>query len=341
MRSVLRRPCLSALLLLEFAAERGLAPEQALAGTGLELSALKVVGASIDSRDELTLIASVLRQLGNPPGLGLAMGQRYHLTAYGLWGLALLNAPTLRSALETGLRYLDLTYSYLQLRLRDEGSQTRVIFDASEVPENLRRFLLERDTAALAVIQRELFAAQSHPYHLRFALPTPADLEPYRRLFGVVPEFNCAETALLLPSAQLDAALPLANPLAAQVCEAQCRQLLAERRSLAGVSAQVRDRLLRGFSGKALPDMEALAAELHLSSRTLRRHLQREGSSYRELVEEVRQTLAEELLGGIGMKVDEAAARLGYSEAASLLHARKRWRRRAGAEASASTLSSP
>lgn len=341
MRSVLRRPCLSALLLLEFAAERGLAPEQALAGTGLDLPALKAVGASIDSRDELALIASVLRQLGNPPGLGLAMGQRYHLTAYGLWGFALLSAPTLRSALETGLRYLDLTYSYLQLRLRDEGSQTRVIFDASEIPGELRRFLLERDTAALVVIQRELFAAQNHPYVLQFALPPPADLEPYRRLFGVAPEFNCAETALLLPSAQLDAALPLANPLAAQVCEAQCRQLLAERRSLAGVSAQVRDRLLRGFSGNALPDMEALAAELHLSSRTLRRRLQREGSRYRDLIEEVRQTLAEELLGSTGMKVDEAAARLGYSEAASFLHARKRWRRRAGIEASSSTRSSP
>lgn len=327
----LRRPCLSALLLLEFAAERGLAPEQALAGTGLELAALQAPGASIDSRAELALIASVLRQLGNPPALGLAMGQRYHLTAYGLWGFALLSSPTLRSAMETGVRYLDLTYSYLRLRLQDEGEQTRLIFDASELPPELQRFLIERDAAAVVVIQRELFAAQYSASALQFALPPPADLAPYTQLFGLPPQFNCAETALLLPNARLDAPLPQANPLAAQICEAQCRQLLAERRRRVGLAEQLRDRLLHGFGGGTLPDMESLAAELHLSSRTLRRRLESEGVGYRALIEEVRQTLAEELLASTGMKIDEVAARLGYSEAASFLHARKRWRARAAA----------
>lgn len=326
MPAVLHRPTLSALLLLEFAAERGLPAGQALAGTGLKREDLQAAGAKIPAAAELSLIRSVVRQLGDEPGLGLAMGQRYHLASYGIWGFALLSAPTLRRAIETGLRYLDLTYSYLRLQLIDSGAETRLMIDAGGVPPELRRFLIERDTAAFVVIARETLSAPVGPYALRYALPPPADTEPYRRLFGQTPEFGATENSLRLSREQLEAPLPQANPLAAELAEAQCRQLLAERRALAGTAAQVREALLRGIGEAQVPDMEQVAASLRMTSRTLRRRLEAEGSSFRDLLDELRQTLAEELLGTAQLKVEEVATRLGYSEAASFLHARKRWR---------------
>ena len=47
---------------------------------------------------------------------------------------------------------------------------------------------------------------------------------------------------------------------------------------------------------------------------------------FRALVEEVRQMLAEEFLRLPGMKIEEIAARLGYAEPASFIHAFKRWK---------------
>lgn len=326
MTAALRRPPLSALLLLEFASERGLPTAQALAGTGLQLEELQAPGTRIAATAELALIRSVVEQLGDPPGLGLAMGQRYHLASYGIWGFALLSSPTLRAAIDTGLRYLDLSYSYLRLQLRESGAETRLVMDASHLPAELRRFLLERDAAAFVVIARETFSAAVGPYSLRFALPPPADPEPYRRLFGRLPEFNATENSIWLPREQLDAPLPQANPLAARLGEAQCRQLLAERRALSGTAAQVRDCLLRQLGAGRATDMETVATELLTTSRTLRRRLDDEGLRFREILDGLRQTLAEELLGTAQLKVDEVAARLGYSEAASFLHARKRWR---------------
>lgn len=331
MTAALRRPPLSALLLLEFAAQRGLPEEQALRSTGLQRADLEAPAASVAGDQELALIASVVRQLGDPPGLGLAMGQRYHLTSYGIWGFALLSSPTLRSAIETGLRYLDLTYSYLRLQLQEQAGETRLQLDATAVPAELRRFLVERDMAAFVVIAREVYAAPIGPYPLRFAFPAPPDPRPYIELFGQMPEFDAAETSVLLPARWLQAPLPQANPLAARLSEAQCRQLLAARRALGGTAALVRDSLLRGIGEGRLPDMDQVAAELRVTSRTLRRRLQAEGSSYRGLLDELRQTLAEELMGTAGLKVDEVAVRLGYSEAASFLHARKRWRESARA----------
>jgi AraC-like DNA-binding protein len=72
--------------------------------------------------------------------------------------------------------------------------------------------------------------------------------------------------------------------------------------------------------------MQTVAQELHVDPRTLRRHLETEGTSFRGLVTEVRVTLALELLSNTGLTVDEVATRLGYSETASFSHAFKRWR---------------
>ena len=71
--------------------------------------------------------------------------------------------------------------------------------------------------------------------------------------------------------------------------------------------------------------MEGLSAELGMAPRTLRRHLAAEGTSFRKLVDGVRQALAEEMLAH-RMTVDEIAERLGYSEASSFVHAFKRWK---------------
>lgn len=324
----LRRSPFSVRLLLEFAAERGLEAGPVLAEAGLDAAALTAPGATVSGRRELALIAAVVRRLGDAPDLGLALGQRYHLASYGIWGFALLSAPTLRGAIETGVRYLDLTYSYLRLRLEDEGACTRIVLDDRAVPPELRRFLLERDAAAIIVIQRELFGA-TVSQAMRFALPRPPDTAPYRQLFGVEPEFDAPDTSLLLPRALLDAPLPQANPLAARLAEAQCHQLLSERRVHRGVAAQVREQLLHGIRIGQLPDMEAVAARLLMTSRTLRRRLESEDTSFRALLDELRQTLAEELLVTAGLKVEEVAARLGYSDAVSFLHARRRWRRQA------------
>lgn len=325
MRLDTTHPTTSVLLLLDFATSRGIAAETVLNRSGVSLAALAAPGAAISVGEELQCIANTVAALGNVPGLGLEMGVRYHLTTYGIWGFALISAPTLRAAFETGLRYLDLTFSYLDIRIENRGEEVHLVLDTRNVPAALQRFMVERDVAAIATIQMEIFASAYLPRRIELAFPAPADPAHYLRLLGLVPQFGAAENRVIFDAAVLDRPLPQANPLAAQLCESQCRQLLMQRQSRSGLAVQVRDALLRNIGGR-LTDIETVADGLHLTSRTLRRRLDAEGTSFRALLDEVRQTLAEELLGTAGMKVAEVASRLGYSEAASFLHARKRWR---------------
>ncbi|MES0874910.1 AraC family transcriptional regulator [Sinimarinibacterium thermocellulolyticum] len=322
--TAVRRTVVSAQLLVQLASEHGLAPADALRGTGITATMLTDPAAEIGAAQELQLVRNLVARLGQVSGLGLTAGLRYHLSAYGIWGFALLSSPNFRAVADVVSRFLDLSYAFVRFRRGEENGAFWVHMDDDEIPDDVRQFLLERDFAACCNVLRELRPAGLPIRELRFRHPAPAHASRYAQIAGVDPIFDADRNAARFDLADVDAPLPQANPLLARMCLEQCRQLLARRQARAGLAGQVRERLLQ-MPG-ALPDAAAVARDLRISERSLRRHLRAEGTSLRALTDEVRQTLAEELLTTAKLKLDEVAERLGYAEPASLIHAFKRWK---------------
>lgn len=302
----------------QLAAEHGVTAATCLAGTRLQPEQLADPGTEVSARQELTLIANMLDALGDPPGLGIEAGTRYHLTAYGIWGFALISSPTLRGAIDVGLRYVDLTFAFCRIVTSRQDDRMRLVLDTPDIPPALRRFVVERDAAAIQTMQRELFAAPMPIREARFAFPPPRSLDPFVEVFGVVPEFDAGENVLGFDPALLDVPLPQANEHTAALMQAQCRDLLDRRRARSGLSGQVRDLLVDRISYPPIADQVADA--LHMSDRTLRHRLAAEGTSFRALLDEVRERLAEEMLVS-GLTVAEIAERLGYVEVSSFSQA--------------------
>jgi len=82
------RAPMSVQLLTRLGADYGLPAEVSLERTGLREEGLRDPAATVSAKQELTVIANLLRALGDPPGIGLEAGTRYHLTTYGIWGFA-------------------------------------------------------------------------------------------------------------------------------------------------------------------------------------------------------------------------------------------------------------
>ncbi len=322
--NAVRRTVVSAQLLVQLASEHGLAAEHALRDTGIDAGALADPHAEITPAQELQLAANLVTHLGHVPALGLEAGLRYHLSAYGIWGFALLSSPNFRAVADVVSRFLDLSYAFVRFRFIDEGDAFWVDMDDSEIPAHVRGFLLERDFAACCNVIRELRPGGLPIRELRLRGPAPAYALRVAEIAGVTPIFNAERNGARLDRADVDAPLPQANPLLSRMCLEQCRQLLARRQARTGLAGQVRDRLLQ--TPGALPAAATVAQDLLMSERSLRRHLEQEGTSLRALSDEVRQTLAEELLTTADLKLEEVARRLGYAEPASLIHAFRRWK---------------
>ncbi|WP_162932615.1 AraC family transcriptional regulator [Solimonas sp. K1W22B-7] len=318
-----RRHGLSAQLLTQLAGEHGMPAARCLAGTGLVAESLDDPQTEVTVEQELRLIRNLLGELGHVPALGLQAGLRYHLSIYGIWGFALLTSSTYRSAAETVERFLDLSYAIVRVRGDYQPTDFRVVFDVSDIPADLRQFLLERAFAGWLVVTREIQPRSLPILTVQFQFPRPPYAEKFRELCGVEPRFNAAENSISLDPAAVDAPLPQADAVMARMCLEQCRQLLAKRKLRPGVAGLVRDCMFQ-MSGQ-IPTIEAIAQQLHMAPRSIRRRLEEEGTSFRALSEEVLQALAEDMLGTTNMKLEEVAMRLGYSEATSFTHAFKRW----------------
>jgi AraC-like DNA-binding protein len=318
----LPRSIMGAQILVELGVEHGLSIADCLAHTGIEPTLLTDAQAIIAARQELTLVRNLKRAIA-VPDLGLLAGQRYHLTTMGVYGLTLTSSANLRSAFEVGIRYIRLSYVFCGIRVDEIGEAFRVTFDDQQTPEDVCQFLIERLVAGMLNFHRELLGIPAPMQRIAFRWPAPADISRYIELFGIAPEFDADSNYFEMPATWANTPLPQANVAIEQSCEAQCRELLAQRRALKGLAAQVRELLLQETT--TLPDMEHVAAALSMTSRTLRRKLGAEGTRFRALLDEVREALADELLSNRGQRVDDVAQRLGYADSSSFIYAYKRW----------------
>ncbi|MFI1912896.1 AraC family transcriptional regulator [Nocardia sp. NPDC020380] len=311
-------------IMTRLAEERGMPAAACLAGTGLSTEAVIDPNAEATARQELTVVRNLLARFGAEPGLGVEAGSRYHVSLYGPWGLAMLSSRTLRDAVDMALRYVELAFAFGQLSFEETDTEARLVFDDREVPEDARAFLTERVMAGIQMLSKELFSAGVPLHRIAFRHDAPADTTRHREVLGIEPEFGAPRNELAFAAAYLDMPLPQANEWARSTCEQMCRDLLARRHARTGIAGTVRDRLVR--SPGHIPDQAAVAAELFMSPRTLSRRLNEEGTSFRALLDEVRQALSEELLDHTAMTTEQVASRLGYAEAASFIRAFRRWK---------------
>lgn len=319
-----RRGPASVSLMIELGGEHGIAAGTLLQGSGLAAAALHDPELEVTANQELRVVANLLR-LGRGRLHGIDVGLRYHFSSYGLWGYGLISSATVGDALQLALRYIDLTYAYTQIALHEEQDWAVLSFTEPALEPRVRRFITERDLAAAAQLIRELVGPDLRlaRWRTRRAAPRRPGGTPAISLFGAPAQYGAAIDDIALDRRLLAQPLPQANPITAALCEQLCRSLLERYRIRADTSDLVLHQLQRA-SG-ALPKLPAMARALHLSPRTLKRRLQAEGSSYRQLLAEQRRSRAAELLRDRRLSLTQIAALLDFADVSSFSQAYKRW----------------
>jgi len=302
----------------------GLTTEACVRDTGLRDADLLDPAREISGRQELGVLRNILRALGPSVPFGLEAGLRYRTTTHGLWGFGMITCKNVREALVFGVRYFDLTASFNRLSYEVTPSHTRVLYDDSANPDDLRAALVERDIGALFRMRSDILGGQPPLRALQLRVRQPPYADRLKEIAGIAPEFEAPVNSVAVDAKWLDMASPLADEFAFRVCEEQCRVLLERQRAKSATVGRVRARILDRHGPP--PSMAEVAADLGASIRTLRNQLTREGTSYREIIQHIHQSLAEELLAADDMNVNQIAERLGYADTSSFVAAFKRWK---------------
>lgn len=300
--------------------DQGQPAEVLLAGSGIGIADLRRADTRITTCQEMRVCANAvaLRQ-----DIGLELGQRMHVSSYGLLGYALLTSATLGDALRLALRYPALLGTLFELSLVEDGEQ--IWLTAGDYRENpaLAAFNVEFCLVSMKVICDDLLGGPLPLREARFDYPAPAYHPRYAERFDCPLQFDARHNGFAFDAQWLQQPLPLADAITHRAMAERCRKQNSEFTGRQAWLNRVRQLLAEQLH--AAPGLDGLAAQMNCSPRTLRRHLHALGCSYQQLLDELRFEQAKQWLAQGQWPIYKIAEQLGFSETASFRHAFMRW----------------
>jgi len=311
--------------LIDAAAEHGLAHAVVLAGTDLSLEAVRDPHTLTSVRQYLAACENVVRA-GVDLRLAFDVGARLHLSAYGMYGYALMCSPTMRDFFDFAVRYHPLATPVQQLGWRQEGDLAIWTFTeiySDLMSRDLRNFLLRQQMMMTSTHMRDVLGPETRPLRAVFGLPDIGRAAADAATLCCPCAFDQPTHQLHYPASVLERAPELANRLTRAMLEDTCDRLVGQAKMTTGVAGDVYQLLM--LAPNRSPSMTEVAQRLGMTERTLRRRLNEAGQSYAEILDDVRRSLTLEYLTTTRISADDIAWKVGFSDSSNLRRAVKRW----------------
>lgn len=285
--------------------------DRCLENTHLSKTELLTAGYEIQERQEFQIIYNILNHLSADLPIAIEAGLKHHTTTFGAWGFAVLSSSNVREALNIAIRYLQLGSIFSAVALVDEGDMAHLNLIVDHLPEELQQFLLERDIATIISLQNDILGFQL-PFKICLVNAEPIYSNKIKSLTGYDIHYNQPNNRITMLGNLLDTPLRQADDFTFMRYQKECEHVFNRRNSLGDYSKKIREFLLKNSS--RMPKIEDLAQDIGVNIRTIQRHLAIEKITFHQLVKNLREDLAEDMLQTTDLTIAEISERLGYAE---------------------------
>ena len=309
----------------EALAAEGVKLADALRGVRLDASAMSSPQARVSLNQIIACCRNAL-SLSQNPFFAYHAGLRFHASTQGMYGFAILSSTDHRKTIKLAVEYHRLATPLADIAFREEDGRGVWVVSPAPYPEvdaALYRFLVDMQFGIHISLHRDVMGPSFAPVEIHLRYEPPADVQYCRDAFGCPVLFGQSENRLLFDAAWLNNTAQLGNDITNSVVLRLCDELLDDFQLRAGVSGKVRDVLVTALD-RPKP-FDAVARELKLSPRTLRRRLQEEGKTFRDVLDKLRMYVAVKYLRDTALTVDDIADAVGFRDGASFRHAFHRW----------------
>jgi AraC-like DNA-binding protein len=262
---------------------------------------------------------------------GLHLAERINPRDAGILYYVVSGGKNIDEALKLFARYQRIANEAGRVRLVRTGDGLRFEGDLFGLPAQYARHNAEFALAGIVKALREVAGRNISPSRVAFAHPRNSDIKEFERFFLCPVEFGRASvegaSEHLMEFSNDVLAVPLVTADAKLITALKpfCEAAAKERRLVSGAlrSAVEREIEKRLPNGKA--QAQNVARALAVSVRTLSRRLADEGTTYADIVDQLRRSLALQYLKDDSMSLSQIAWLLGYEGSTSFNHAFKRW----------------
>jgi AraC-like DNA-binding protein len=272
--------------------------------------------------EELFALWRAVSEVSKNPAIGVLLGNETKTERFTPTGIAALSCDTFGAAVEKIGRYKQLTCPEEILQKKRAGEWTIqlhwLLADEVEPPT-----LTECAFAWMLSIGRCGTGKRLSPLRVEFVQPRD-HIKVLERHFGCPVVCGASRNALVFRTSDAELPFVTRNAELLGILAPQFERELSEESSDEHFIERVRLAIQQKLTGQR-PTIEDIADALHISSRTLQRRLQDEGSSFQRVLEEARRQLARHYLNNSVLELNEAAYLLGYNDANSFVRAFRTW----------------
>lgn len=255
------------------------------------------------------------------PTFAIRAGRRFDHIAFDLYMRTLIVQSDGEAAMSLAQRFAALAIDSLEITYVPEEGRQRIVLTMQGQP--IDEPLLAEYLAGLLARISELVGRSRLPLlDVEFVHPPRTEMRLYREAIGAPAHFERARTSFALPDVNLS--LPEADPVLATLLEDQARSWLDTLPRAATTRARV-EAVLRARLGQGPIALDDVAQALALSSRTLRRRLEDEGTSYGEVLDDFRRERSLALVRDESRSIGAIASAVGFESPGAFRRAFVRW----------------
>ena len=247
----------------------------------------------------------------------------WKVTDAGVLGYVMLQLQTVEDAMQAGVRYAHLVNQDAQARLRKGDPTSRMGFELSPLLLATQH-VAETMMCSMLLFIRGAAGKAFNPVAVRFPHPATARTPALERFFASPVLHDAGEISIEVPNEILARPLPNADPVLGGYLRKQADLLMERIGAPKAVSRECARRIAEQL-GSGEPSQTSIARQMAMSERTLQRRLQAEGTTFNELLDDARRTIAFSYLADRKLAAYEVSFLLGYSEPATFFRAFKRW----------------
>ncbi|TXS90200.1 AraC family transcriptional regulator [Parahaliea maris] len=306
---------------LENAVSRGLDPAELLRRNRISPRLLKEPNARISIERFADLQVSTMVAMDDE-SLGYA-GRRHPVGCWSMMCHAVIGSETLGQALSRHCRFYQLIDFdlYPEFIVEEDTAKVRVAHTPNAVPPpymvELTLFNVHRFASWL--VQEHLPLQQVY-----LSYPMTTDTTDYRHMFlGNPVSFEADECAMVLSRALLEKRITQSEQNLRHFLRHPVLILMTQNYAKNSWTTRVREIIARNMLD--MPELPEVATRLEMHPQTLRRRLSAEGTTFKDIKNQLRRDTALHFLGKRGLSIEEIAHRSGFSESSAFIRAFKGW----------------
>ena len=260
------------------------------------------------------------------PYIDIILGDSIKPTDYGLYGCTLLCCKDLKAMFDFAIRYHNLVTKTVDITCHIDRTNDVTCFRVEDlllVPD-LIEFNIEFQCAIILSLARECLVDKTFSFdELKFSFNKPKHYKLHQEYFKCPISYNNPHDEFLLNNDKLLLTPPRSNPFAMPLLLDQCdtvlNSIVTKNKFLIVINQWITANMHREINSEELADY------LCMAPRTLRRKLAKQGTSFRDVVKELRCEAAKRLLHETLLTTENIAYSIGFRDTSNFRSAFKKW----------------